>query len=287
MLPLCLAFVSITTGLEFVMPNTRDNQKVEGHGPHGAGKPVVLVTGGAQGIGRGITAYFLAKGYSVVVADSDREAGEELMGLLSRQGDVRFIRTDVSSEESVQRCIARVQHWFGGLDGLVNNAGIADPYTGPLEYLDLEDWQRIIDVNLTGVFLMVRQALGLLRVRHGAIVNIASTRYLQSEPQTEAYAASKGGVVALTHALAVSLSGQIRVNCISPGWIEVGELQKARSRRPVHLTETCHQQHPVGRVGEAQDVASLVHFLLSDEAGFMTGQNIILDGGMTRKMVYE
>ena len=269
------------------MPHTRDNQKVDGHGQHGAGKPVVLVTGGAQGIGRGITEYFLTKGYSVVVADNDREAGEELVGLLARQGDVRFIRTDVSSEESVQRCIARVQHWFGGLDGLVNNAGIADPYTGPLEYLDLEDWQRIIDVNLTGVFLMVRQTLGLLRVRHGAIVNIASTRYLQSEPQTEAYAASKGGVVSLTHALAVSLSGQIRVNCISPGWIEVGELQKSRSRRPVHLTETSHQQHPVGRVGEAQDVASLVHFLLSDQAGFMTGQNIILDGGMTRKMVYE
>jgi NAD(P)-dependent dehydrogenase (short-subunit alcohol dehydrogenase family) len=111
-----------------------------------------------------------------------------------------------------------------------------------------------------------------------AIVNIASTRALQSEPNTEAYAASKGGIVALTHALAVSLGPAVRVNCISPGWIDV---------RASQLSDQDHAQHPVGRVGKPLDIAKLVLFLLSEDAGFITGQNFVVDGGMTRKMIYE
>jgi len=156
-----------------------------------------------------------------------------------------------------------------------NNAGIASPANGPVEKLRLTEWNRRIGVNLTGAFLMAKHAAPHLRRARGAIVNIASTRALQSEPDTEAYAASKGGLVALTHALAMSLGPQVRVNCISPGWI---------AHTPVKKKD--HQQHPVGRVGRDRDVAELVAFLLSDAAGFATGANYVLDGGMTRKMIY-
>jgi NAD(P)-dependent dehydrogenase (short-subunit alcohol dehydrogenase family) len=127
------------------------------------------------------------------------------------------------------------------------------------------------------MFLMAKHAAPHLRRTRGAIVNIASTRALQSEPDSEPYAASKGGVVALTHALALSLGPRVRVNCVSPGWIDT---------RAAKLSRADHAQHPVGRVGRPEDVAELVAFLLSDAAGFATGQNYVLDGGMTRKMIY-
>jgi len=167
-----------------------------------------------------------------------------------------------------------VKH-FGRLDALVNNAGLTGPDDGPIEKLALRDWNRRIGTNLTGAFLMAKHTVPHLRRARGAIVNIASTRALQSEPDTEAYSASKGGLVALTHALANSLGPEIRVNCVSPGWI---------AHQPVRRKD--HAQHPAGRVGRDQDVAELVAYLLSDAAGFVTGQNFVIDGGMTRKMIY-
>jgi hypothetical protein len=116
---------------------------------------------------------------------------------------------------------------------------------------------------------------------------VASTRAIQSEPDTEAYAAAKGGMVALTHALAVSLGPHVRVNCISPGWIEVSDWRKSSRRAEPKLREIDHIQHPVGRVGDPYDVAGLTAYLLSGEAGFITGQNFVVDGGMTRKMIYR
>ena len=118
------------------------------------------------------------------------------------------------------------------------------------------------------------------------MVNIASTRGLMSEPDTEAYSASKGGIIALTHALAISLGPAVRVNCISPGWIEVSEWKKQGQRHAPDLRPEDQAQHPAGRVGRPEDVASLVMYLLSEEAGFITGANFVLDGGMTRKMIY-
>jgi NAD(P)-dependent dehydrogenase (short-subunit alcohol dehydrogenase family) len=165
------------------------------------------------------------------------------------------------------------------IDGLVNNAGIANPYAGPLETLDLARWNRVIGTNLTGTILCSKHCTTRLRRQRGAIVNISSTRALQSEPNSEAYAASKGGIVALTHALALSLGPDVRVNCISPGWIHTGD---EAVLRPID-----HRQHPVGRVGRPSDIASLTRFLLSDQAGFVTGQNFAVDGGMSRKMYYE
>jgi NAD(P)-dependent dehydrogenase (short-subunit alcohol dehydrogenase family) len=227
-------------------------------------KKTALVTGGAQGIGAGIARLLAARGYDVAVADLKRPAAGYF-----------FARTDVSREPSVRACVRAVLARFGRLDALINNAGLANPANGPVEKLALREWNRRIGTNLTGVFLMAKHCAPHLRRSRGAIVNIASTRALQSEPDTEAYAASKGGVVALTHALAVSLGPQVRVNCISPGWI---------AHQPLRRKD--HAQHPVGRAGRDADIAELVAYLVSEAAGFVTGQNIVADGGMTRKMIY-
>ena len=222
-----------------------------------------LVTGGAQGIGREIARLLALRGWRVAVADI-------------RGGSPHFfLRCDVSREPDVRAAVRQAVKRFGRLDALVNNAGLAGPDDGPVEKLSLARWNRRIGVNLTGPFLMTKHAVPHLRRSRGAIVNIASTRALQSEADTEAYAASKGGVVALTHALAMSLGPAVRVNCISPGWIA-----HAKVRRKDHA------QHPVGRVGRDADIAELVAYLLSDAAGFITGQNFVVDGGMTRKMIY-
>jgi NAD(P)-dependent dehydrogenase (short-subunit alcohol dehydrogenase family) len=199
---------------------------------------------------------------------------------------VRFIETDVASEASVEQAVRLTVDQFGRLDALVNNAGIAHPYNGPVDELSLEAWNRVIGVNLTGIFLCTKHAVPFLRRTRGAIVNIASTRAIQSEPNTEAYSAAKGGVVALTHALANSLGPDIRVNCISPGWISVSAWKKASQASQPNLSPIDHAQHPVGRVGTPEDIAALVAFLLSDRAGFITGQNFVVDGGMTTKMIY-
>ncbi len=247
---------------------------------------VVLISGGAQGIGKGIAQYLLARTFAVVLADCDEEAGRECISVFGPDAHVLFVPTDVSDESSVRNCIAEAVRAFGRLDALVNNAGIANPAGAPVDILELSDWNRVIGTNLTGCFLMAKYAVPHLRTARGSIVNIASTRALQSELNSEAYAASKGGIVALTHALAVSLGPDIRVNCISPGWIEVCDWQKgSRRTTPLHSAGD-KAQHPVGRVGCPTDIAALTAFLISGEAGFITGQNIIVDGGMTKKMIY-
>jgi len=247
---------------------------------------VAIITGGAQGIGKGIAQKLLAAGHSVVLADLDREAGEETLAEFAMPGNVRFIWTDVADENAVANCITRCMAEFGRIDALVNNAGIARPDNGPVENLSLTDWNRVISTNLTGCFLMTKHAVPHLRKSGGNIVNISSTRALQSEPDTEAYAASKGGLVALTHALAMSLGPEVRVNCISPGWIDVSGWRKRAARKAAHLSAADHRQHPAGRVGVPGDIAGMVLFLLSEGASFITGQNFVVDGGMTRKMIY-
>ena len=247
----------------------------------------IIVTGGAQGIGRGICQYLLHQEYRVVIADIDAEAGRECLNAFREHTErLRFFLTDVGDEAAVLACIEQTLGTFRRIDGLVNNAGIAHPDAGPVEMLALGDWERVIRTNLTGPFLMAKHAAPHLRTAKGAIVNIASTRALQSEKDSEAYAASKGGLVALTHALAVSLGPEVRVNCISPGWIEVSEWKKAVDRQPAVLSDIDFSQHPAGRVGEPYDVAAMAEYLLSDAAKFITGQNIVIDGGMTRKMIY-
>ena len=237
---------------------------------------VAVVTGAAHGIGLGIATRLLADGWMVYGLDT--HAGRLAMLAEAHAASGRFaaIEADTGHGPDIERALAKVDQQAGRLDALVCNAGIM--VRTPPERLDPTDWDRVIAVNLTGPFLLARTAAVLLRKDGGgAIVNIASTRARMSEPDTESYAASKGGLVALTHALALSLGPEIRVNSISPGWIDVaGNL----------LSQADHAQHPVGRVGTVADVAGLAAWLLGPESGFVTGADFVVDGGMTRKMIY-
>ena len=251
-------------------------QKAQRRGRKAGGK-AALVTGASQGIGKATAAALAARGFEVAVADRLRDPGSPFL----------FLRCDVSREPDVRAAVREAVRRFGRLDALVNNAGIASPGTGPVAKLALAEWNRRLGVNLTGAFLMAKHAAAHLRRARGAIVNISSTRALQSEPGNEAYAASKAGLIGLTQALAVSLGPDVRVNCVSPGWIDVRALKIGTPSRVPPLRRKDHAQHPVGRVGRAEDVAALVAWLVSGEAGFVTGQNFVVDGGMTKKMIYE
>src|ERR1051326_326064 len=239
-------------------------------------KRVALVTGGANGIGRAICRQLLGAGWRVGVVDlPDSGLARHFP---ARARNLVLVERDGREEETATRAVAAVVDRFGRLDGLVSNAGIM--VRKPLRALTLAEWHRVIDTNLTPAFLLARAAEKALRKARGAIVTIASTRATMSEPNTESYSASKGGVVALTHALAISLGPNVRVNCVSPGWIQTNDYAALRRKD--------HAQHPAGRVGKPQDVAELVLWLLDGErSGFVTGANLVIDGGMTRKMIYE
>ena len=243
----------------------------------------IIVTGGAQGIGKIISKQLLEKGFCVSVFDIDEEAIQEFRNEASSE-NIAFFKTDVSDEENVQKSISESFIKFGNISGLINNAAIQ--IDKPVTELTLEEWNRVIGTNLTGAFLCAKHAAPFLKKSNGSIVNISSTRAFQSEPNTEAYSASKGGILAFTHALAMSLSLEIRVNCISPGWIDVSGIKKKSKANQIELSEVDHLQHPVGRVGKPADIANMVLFLLNPENDFITGQNFIIDGGMTKKMIY-
>ena len=246
---------------------------------------VAIVTGGGQGIGRAIVKRLLTDGMRVVIAEMDEEAGRETLEEYHGLGESVFTRVDISNEAEVKAVVRETVASFRRVDVLINNAGIF--INKPISRVSLAEWNRVIEVNLSGTFLCAKYSAPHLARSRGSIVNIASTRSLMSEPHTEAYSASKGGVVTLTHSLALSLGPEVRVNCISPGWIEVGGWKKRRSKGAVRLSETDHKQHPAGRVGTPEDIASLTAYLISAEAGFITGANFVVDGGMTRKMIYD
>ncbi|ADU66400.1 SDR family oxidoreductase [Desulfurispirillum indicum] len=249
--------------------------------------PVALVTGAAQSIGRVIVEHLCREGWHVAALDADSPAIESARHTWSAGNDsIHWICADVSREAEVSQAIEEVRERWQRLDGVVNNAAISSAHSGPPETLSLEQWRRVLEVNLTGTFLVSRCALPLLRSSRGAVVNIASTRALQSEPFSEAYAASKGGVLSLTHALAASTAGEVRVNAISPGWIDTGPWLPAERRQPLWENPSDHQWHWSGRIGLPQDIASMTAYLLSSAAQFITGQNFTIDGGVSRRMTY-
>jgi NAD(P)-dependent dehydrogenase (short-subunit alcohol dehydrogenase family) len=228
---------------------------------------VALVSGGANGIGAGIAARLARDGWHVVVADRAPKGSAPPGG--------RYVVCDVGEETAVAALLASVTSVEQRLDALVCNAGFM--IRKPIADLSLGEWSSVLTTNLTSTFLLVRAAESLLRAAKGAVVTIASSRARMSEPNTESYSASKGGLVALTHALAISLGPDIRVNCISPGWI--------LTKGPEPTAEE-HAFHPAGRVGRVENIAGLTAFLLGPDSGFITGAEFVVDGGVTRKMIY-
>ncbi len=247
---------------------------------------IVMITGGAQGIGRGIAQAVLGAGGRVAIGDLDGEAAKACLDEWDVGERAWCAPLDVAREASVRRFVARATARFGALHGLVNNAGPASPEVGDLAALPLAEWRRFVDAHLTGAFLCCKYALPALRVQAGAVVNIASTRASQSEAHTEPYAAAKGGLVALTHALAISEGPRVRVNAIAPGWIVTDDWRKPAARRRPQLSRREHAQHPAGRAGRPQDVGALAVHLLAPAAAFITGQVMVVDGGMSRRMQY-
>jgi hypothetical protein len=231
-----------------------------------------IVTGAARGIGAGIARRLAGEGWQLTCADQDGETAATLAREIGGTG----VACDVGSESDIERLVALSRAQWGRIDAIVSNAGMTA--FAPIQQTTRESWDRVLATNLTATFLLARAAEGDLRRARGAMIAIASTRAHMSEPGTLAYSATKGGLVALTHALAITLAPDVRVNCISPGWIDTGK-QGA-------LTASDHAQHPAGRVGRPEDIAAAVSYFLSADASFVTGAELVVDGGMTRKMIY-
>ncbi|HOV69933.1 MAG TPA: glucose 1-dehydrogenase [Clostridia bacterium] len=241
----------------------------------------VIITGAANGIGKGIALLYAEYGANVVIADMDSAAGAQTAARIKELGgEALFVRTDVRLEADIVRLLETAFKTYGHIDILINNAGKSA--FKPLFDLSVEEWDDVINTDLRSVFICSREAAKYMRLNKdgGSIVNIASTRAIMSEPNSEAYAASKGGIVAITHALAASLSeDRITVNAISPGWIATGDYAQLR--------KIDHEQHLSKRVGKPDDIARACLYLTARENNFVTGINLIVDGGMTRKMIYE
>ena len=220
---------------------------------------VAVVTGGAKGIGKAIAKEFRKAGASVCIID-----------LLPND----YFVGDIADQAVLETFARKVIADYGHVDYLVNNAL---PLMKGIDTCSWEEFSYALQVGVTAPFYLTKLFMPYF-APGAAVVNISSSRDRMSQPQTESYTAAKGGIAALTHALAVSLSGKVRVNSISPGWIETGS--------EVWTGPDAFQQ-PAGRVGNPLDIANMVLFLCSDKAGFITGENICIDGGMTRQMIYH
>ena len=238
----------------------------------------VFITGGAEGIGKAIVEAFCLSGDQVAFCDINETAGQETA---KATGSI-FHKVDVSDKDALESCIQRILSEWNDIDIIVNNVGISQ--FSSITETSVEDFDKILSINLRPVFITSR----LLAIRrkeqsspnpYGRIINICSTRYLMSEPGSEGYAASKGGIYSLTHALALSLSEwNITVNSIAPGWIQTHDYDQLRPED--------HSQHPSRRVGKPEDIARMCLFLCEENNDFINGENITIDGGMTKKMIY-
>lgn len=233
--------------------------------------PTALITGAARGIGRCLCEGFAALGYDVLACDTD-EARFSHPNILP-------VRMDLREEASIEAAFALARQRFGPLHLLINNGAVSH-FCKPLPDLAAGEWDNVLDTNLRGAFLCCRAfQTANAGAGYGRIINIASTRGLQNEAHWEAYGASKGGLTALTVSLCVSLRGSgITVNAISPGWIETGDHAALRPED--------HAQHPSGRVGRPDDILRAALFLAAPDNDFVNGINLVVDGGMTRRMIY-
>ncbi|MEF1201383.1 SDR family oxidoreductase [Vibrio owensii] len=231
---------------------------------------VVVITGGSQGIGQHLAFAYLEQQAKVIVLDIAP----------NKNPDMDFHLVDLGRPEQIEQAFDEIQGKYGKVDVLINNGAIAN-FNKPIQQLTFEEFSRVIDVNLKGAFACSRRFIALNHAQsYGRIINIASTRWNQNESGWDAYGASKGGVVSMTQSMAISLSDTpITVNAVSPGWIQVegyGELDSFD-----------HQQHPSGRVGKAKDIVNACLFLTHPENDFVNGHNLVVDGGMSKKMIYQ
>ena len=243
---------------------------------------VVIITGGANGIGRCLTRTFAALGAKVAFLDMDKEAGGMNLAKLREMGcDALFHHGDAAEKTGLEAFAAAVEEKYGRADILINNA--CKGMGGILSGCSYEDFDYVLRLGVAAPYWLTKLLLPLFG-KDAAIVNISSTRAEMSQADTESYTAAKGGISALTHGLAMSLAGKARVNGIAPGWIDVGAYHD-ESYVPSY-TEADLLQHPSGRVGDPTDIARAAVFLCDPANSFINGQIITVDGGMTRKMIY-
>ena len=259
------------------------NKRVEEQSLTKLNGKVALITGGTRGIGYATALLFLKEGAKVAITGRSEKHGKEAIAKLKNAGfkDVVFIQGDVSKSTDAKRMIQTTVNQFGQLDILFNNAGIW--IEGTAETASEADWDSVIDVNLKGTFLCSKYALPYLKKTKGVIVNTASCDGLVAEPECVAYCASKGGVVLLTKAMALDHAKEgIRVNCVCPGAIMTPMLEQGLPQsgpvREKYFKETV-EAHPIGRIGEPEEVAKAVLFLASDDSSFVTGTALSVDGG--------
>ena len=246
-----------------------------------------LITGGSRGIGRAIVLAFLREGASVAFIDPAVEEGRRLA---SAHPGALFVPGDITRAGDLDRLFDTLRQHVGRVDFLVNNACFSRG--GILSDCSPEDFDAVLAVGVRAPYELSRRCLPLFPDREACIVNIGSSRAVMSQPDTESYSAAKGGIVALTHALAVSLGPRVRVHCVSPGWIDtrpepVPEGPAPAATPAASPPDPDWAQHPAGRIGRPADIAELVLFLCSSRAGFITGQHFLVDGGMTRTMIYH
>lgn len=231
----------------------------------------VMITGGAAGIGRHLALGFAKQGYEVFAMDIQAGAFTE--------PNIHFFKMDLRDEAQIQQCFKTIVEQYGELHVLINN-GAVSKFHKPVFELTTAEFDQVLNTNLRGSFICCQNFIAQhSNGAYGRIINIASTRFHQNEAGWDAYGASKGGLVSLTNSMCISLSNTgITVNAVSPGWIQVDEYDK--------LTETDHRQHPSGRVGKPQDIVNACLFLCDEANDFVNGMNFIVDGGMTKKMIY-
>ncbi len=232
----------------------------------------VVITGGASGIGKFLTEGFADKGYEVFVLD--------IVNKDFSKNNIHCFNVDLKNEQEIHKCFETIKNEFGVIHILINNGAISK-FHKSIDKITIEEFDQVIDTNLRGAFICCKEFIEKNKsAEYGRIINIASTRFHQNEPNWEAYGASKGGIISLTNSLCVSLSNTgITVNAISPGWIQVENYED--------LTDNDHKQHPSGRVGKPLDIVNACLFLCDKNNDFINGANLIIDGGMTKKMIYE
>ena len=243
---------------------------------------VCIITGGANGIGRCMVEEFNKKGCKVAFIDNDQTAGEQLLTKLN-SSDNLFVHGDIAKKETLEEFVKLIIDKYEQIDYLINNACYSN--RGLLSDCTYEQFTEVIQVGVTAPYYLTLLLKDRFKEK-GSIINISSTRAQMSQKDTESYSAAKGAISALTHAMAISLAGKVRVNSISPGWIDTTAYHMAENKSELDGISD-KEQHPSKRIGTPYDIARMVMFMCEEDSDFINGENITIDGGMTKLMVYN